>query len=142
MYQRIELIGNLGSDPESRFTPDGIMVTSFSVATHKVWTDKDGNKQEQVVWWRVSCWRQLADTAGRYLHKGSKVFIAGEVNPVRVYQKQDGTMAASLEVMAREIKFLSSKGEEAMPPAQAAAARVAAQPTPGGQDTNVDDVPF
>ena len=75
MYQKIILVGNLGSDPERRATPDGTPVTSFSVATNKRWTTKDGQQGEKTVWWRVTTFRGLAETCAKYLTKGRQVLV-------------------------------------------------------------------
>lgn len=108
MYQQLILIGNLGNDPELRYTPGGVAVASFSLAVSKTWM-KDGQKQEETTWFRVSAWNKQAETVSQYLHKGSKVLVIGEIEKVRVYQAKDGTHRASLEVTAREIKFLNGK---------------------------------
>jgi len=112
MYAKLIIIGNLGKDPDMRFTTDGKPVTSFSVATSRKYGDKD-----ETVWFRVSTWDKQAETCNQYLHKGSKVLVEGALkadaqgNP-RVYQKKDGTWAASFEVVASAVKFLSGKDEQ------------------------------
>ena len=73
MYQQITLIGNLGRDPEMRYTPSGQPVTNFSVAVTRAWVGQDGQRQEKTVWFRVTAWRKLAEQASQYLTKGSKV---------------------------------------------------------------------
>lgn len=110
MYQSITLVGNLGADPDSRMTPGGDMVTSFSVATSRTWV-KDGVKQEKTIWWRITAWRKLAEVAGEYLKKGRQVMIVGEVEEARPWTDREGNNRASLEVTAKEIKFLGSRGE-------------------------------
>lgn len=112
MFSQITLIGNLGGEPESRYSPSGDMVVSFSLAVNKSWT-KDGVKQERTTWYRVSCWRKLAEVAAQYLTKGSKVMIVGEDISARAYTAKNGELAASLDVTASTIKFLSTKGEGA-----------------------------
>ena len=108
MFQQITLIGNLGNDPELRYTPTGIPVASFSLAVSKAQT-KDGQKQEKTTWFRVSAWNKQAEAVSQYLHKGSKVLFVGEVEEARAFTDKQGNNRASLEVTAREIKFLSSK---------------------------------
>lgn len=108
MYQSISLIGNLGNDPELRYTPGGVAVASFSLAVSKSFT-KDGQKQEKTLWFRVSAWNKQAETVSQYLKKGSKVLVVGEIEEARVYQAKDGTHRASLEVTAQTIRFMDSK---------------------------------
>ncbi|NLE75458.1 MAG: single-stranded DNA-binding protein [Chloroflexi bacterium] len=112
MYHRVTIIGNLGSDPQMRYTPNGVPVTSFSVATNRKWTNPDGSAGEETVWWRVSAWRKLAETCNQYLSKGRQVFIEGEMKPdpqtggPRVWTANDGSTRASYEITALTIKFL------------------------------------
>lgn len=112
MYQRIIIIGNLGRDPEQRFTPDGTPVTTFSVATSRRYGEKD-----ETTWFRVTVWSKQAESCNQYLHKGSKVLVEGRLRPdesgnPRVYQRKDGSWGASYEVTAETVRFLTPKGEE------------------------------
>lgn len=109
MYQQITIAGNLGRDVEMRYTNSGTPVASFSVATSRRWTDSDGNKQERTVWFRVTAWRQLAEICAKYLEKGSQVLVVGEMEEPNVYQAQNGEHRASLDVTAREVKFIGSR---------------------------------
>lgn len=117
MYHKITIIGNLGRDPEMRYTPDGTPVTTFSVATNRRWTNPDGSQGEETIWFRVTAWRRLAETAADYLRKGRQVYIEGRLQPdkntggPRVYQRQDGTSGASYEVVADLIKFIGARPE-------------------------------
>jgi len=79
MYQKVTLIGNLGRDPEQRYTPSGQALTNFSVATSEKWTGQDGQPQERTVWWRVSVFGKQAETCAQYLRKGSKVYVEGRM---------------------------------------------------------------
>ena len=115
MYQKLILIGRLGRDPEMRYTPDGTPVTSFSVATDRRWTDASGQQQSRTVWFRVTAWRRLAETCNQYLTKGRMVMVEGEIAEPRVYQARDGEWRASLDVTARDVKFLGGRGEGAGP---------------------------
>ena len=116
MYHKIILVGNLGRDPEMRYTPSGAAVTNFSMATSEKWTGQDGTPQERTIWWRVSVFGKQAESCNEYLKKGSKVLVEGHLrgdekgNP-RVYQRQDGTSGASFEVTAASVKFLSTRSE-------------------------------
>lgn len=111
MFQSITIIGNLGSDPEQRFLPNGTPVTSFSVAVNRTWKDANGQPQSKATWFKVTCWRKLAETTAQYLSKGSKVLIVGEMEAARAYTDKSGNPAAQLELTANQVKFLSTKGE-------------------------------
>ena len=112
MYAKIIIIGNLGSNPEQRFTPSGDPVTSFSVATSRKYGEKD-----ETTWFRVSVWGKQAESCNTYLSKGSNVLVEGRLksnadgNP-RVYERKDGTWSASYEITAESVRFLTAKGEQ------------------------------
>ena len=129
MYQKVTLVGNLGRDPEMKYLPDGKAVTNFSVAT--------SNYKKETAWFRVSVFGASAEACNQYLQKGSKVLVDGELTydvstgGPRVWAAQDGTSRASFEVVARDVKFLSSNsdgGQQA--PAQSQATK------------QEDDIPF
>lgn len=117
MYHTILLVGNLGRDPEMRYTPSGQAVTSFNVATNRQYTGADGNQVKETTWFRVSTWGKQAETCNQYLKKGSKVLVEGRLNPdsatggPRIWTRQDGSSGASFEVTANTVRFLSSRGE-------------------------------
>jgi single-strand DNA-binding protein len=117
MYQKIIIVGNLGRDPEMRYTPDGTPVTSFSVATNRRWTGSDGQQQEETIWFRVTAWRRQAEICNQYLSKGRQVMIEGRLRPdpatggPRVYTRNDGTAGASFEVTADRVVFLGGRSE-------------------------------
>lgn len=116
MYQKIFLAGNLGGDPELRYTPNGTPVTSFSVATNERWTSQDGEQQERTIWWRVKVWGKQAETVSQYLSKGSQVFVEGRIDPdpetggPRLWTSRDGQARASFEVVARRVQFVGRRG--------------------------------
>lgn len=124
MYQKVTIVGNLGNDPEMRYTPSGAPVTRFSVATNRRWTSAEGDSREETVWFRVSAWRRLAETCNQYLSKGRQVLVEGRLTPdaesggPRVWTGNDGVARASYELNAFEVKFLGTRGEteEALPP--------------------------
>jgi single-strand DNA-binding protein len=126
MYQKLIIVGNLGRDPEMRYTSDGTPVTHFSVATNRRWTNPDGSPGEETVWFRVSAWRRLAETCNQYLQKGRQVLIEGQLKPdpatggPRMWTGNDGVARASYEVTAFTVKFLGGRGEA--PPAEVAGA--------------------
>ena len=111
MWQQITLAGNLGGDPEMRYTQDGTPVTSFSVATNRRWSAQDGTTQEKTVWFRISAWRRLAETCNEYLTKGQRVLVVGEVEEPGTWTDQEGNARASLEVQARVVRFLNTRAE-------------------------------
>ena len=115
-FHTVILIGNLGRDPEMRYTPSGQPVTSFSVASNRSYTGSDGQKVDETIWFRITAWGKQAETCNQYLHKGSKVLVEGRLVPdknggPRVWTKQDGTASASFEVTASTVRFLSTRGE-------------------------------
>jgi single-strand DNA-binding protein len=110
MINKVILVGNLGADPEQRFTQAGVAVSNFSVATSERWKGQDGQMQEQTEWHRVVAWRQLAEICNEYLHKGSKVYIEGKLQ-TRKWQDQNGNDRYTTEIVAREMKMLSPRGE-------------------------------
>ena len=115
MYQQITLIGNLGRDPEMRYSASGVAVTNLSVATSRNWTGQDGQRQEKTVWFRVSVWDRQAETCNQYLTKGQRVLVVGEMEEPYVFTDQEGNSRASLQVRARNVQFLNSRAErEAM----------------------------
>ena len=99
------LIGNLGSDPELRSTPSGVQVANFSLATTESWTDKSGERQERTEWHRVVIWRRLAEVAGQYLKKGSKIYIEGKLQ-TRSWEDQNGQKRYTTEVVANSMEML------------------------------------
>jgi single-strand DNA-binding protein len=116
MYHNIIIAGNLGRDPEMRYTPSGQAVTSFSVAVNDDYTGRDGNRVKRTIWFRVSTWGKLAETCNNFLAKGRKVLVEGRMvadesgNP-RTFQRQDGSTAASFEITAKTVRFLSSRND-------------------------------
>ena len=117
MWHTIIIVGNLGKDPEMRYTPSGQAVTSFSVASSRQYTSNNGQTVKETCWFRISAWGKQAETCNQYLKKGSKVLIEGRLVPdpvtgsPRTYTKKDGTSGASYEVSAQTIRFLSSRTE-------------------------------
>ena len=112
MYQQITLVGNLGRDPEMRYTPSGKAVTNFSIATSRSWTGQDGQRQEKTVWFRVNAWDRLAETCNQYLTKGQKVLVVGEVEEPNIWTDREGNARASLDVRARNVQFLNTRAEK------------------------------
>ncbi|MCB0116323.1 MAG: single-stranded DNA-binding protein [Caldilineaceae bacterium] len=111
MYQQITLVGNLGTDPEMRYTPSGVPVTTFSLAVNRSWTSQDGQRQDKTTWFRITAWRGLAETCSKYLSKGRQVMVVGEVEDARPWTDRDGNMRASLEVTAQTVKFIGTRAD-------------------------------
>lgn len=110
MYQQITIIGNVGRDPEMRYTQGGVAVCDFSVAVNKRYTTAGGDQRDETTWFRVTCWRQLAETMGKYLTKGKQVMVVGEVT-ASAYTDKSGQPAATLEITANTVKFLGQRQE-------------------------------
>jgi single-strand DNA-binding protein len=109
MINKVILIGNLGADPEIRYTQSGTPVVNFTIATTERWKDKEGQQQEQTEWHRIVAWRRLAEICGEYLSKGSRVYIEGKLQ-TRKWQDQSGNDRYTTEVIANEMKMLTPRG--------------------------------
>jgi single-strand DNA-binding protein len=108
MVNKVILIGNLGADPEVRYTQSGTAVANFRIATTETWK-KDGEKEEQTEWHRIVTFARLAEICGEYLSKGSKVYIEGRIQ-TRKWEDRDGNPRYTTEIVAREMKMLSPRG--------------------------------
>ncbi len=117
-YQKCQIIGRLGADPEMRFAPSGQSVVNFSVATNRKFNKADGEEVKETSWFKVSVWGKLAEACNRYLKKGSQVFVEGRLiaDPAtggpRLWTRQDGSPAASFEIHADLVQFLGGKNGE------------------------------
>ena len=109
------VIGNLGNDPEVRYTQNETPVATFSVASTERWKDSDGNKQEHTEWHRVVAWGKLAEICGKHLNKGDKVFIEGKLR-TRKWEDQEGITRYTTEINARELEMLGGRQEGAGSP--------------------------
>ena len=105
---KVILIGNLGGDPEVRFTPDGVAVANFSLATTESWKDRNGERQERTEWHRLVMWRQLAEIAKNCLRKGSKLYVEGKLQ-TRSWDDQSGQKRYTTEVVVNEMEMLDSR---------------------------------
>ena len=142
MYQQITIVGNLGRDPEMRYTASGVPVTSFSVAVSRQWTGQDGQKQEKTVWFRVTAWRQLAELCSQYLSKGRKVLVVGEMEEPSIWTDQQGNARSSLELTARDVRFLSPRDEGMGVGMSAGAPAAAGNSSQDGPAMTDEDIPF
>ncbi|NJO00794.1 MAG: single-stranded DNA-binding protein [Bacteroidia bacterium] len=107
MYQKIILIGYLGNDPDMRYTPNGQAVTNFSLATSRKWKGVSHQLMTETIWWRVSCWDDLAENMNKYLVKGQKVYVEGRLLAPKIFMGRSGEPAVSLEVKASTILMMS-----------------------------------
>lgn len=149
---KAQIIGNLGQDPEVRYTPSGAAVCNLSIATTRSWKDKNsGDKVEETEWHRVTLYDKLAEIAGEYLKKGRQVYIEGRLK-TRKWQDKDGVDRYTTEIIAEQMLMLGGKegGEggqqqRSQAPSQRQAPRAAPAPSPKGNqgfDDMDDDIPF
>lgn len=106
---KVMLIGNLGGDPELRYTESNIPVASFSLATNESYKDQNGNLVERTEWHRCVAWRKLAELFGEYLKKGSKVYVEGKLQ-TRSWDDKEGNKRYTTEIVVNDFMFLDSKG--------------------------------
>lgn len=107
---KVILIGNLGRDPEVRYTPSGTAVANFSLATTENWTNKDGEKQSRTEWHRIVAWGRLGETCGEYLSKGSQVYIEGSIQ-TNEWEDQEGNKRKTTEIRAWRMQMLGSRAQ-------------------------------
>lgn len=138
VVNRVILIGNLGKDPEVRFTPNGTALAKFPVATSERWTDQDGNRRERTEWHNIVVWGKQAETCGQYLSKGRQVFIEGSIRS-RQYDDKEGNKRYMTEIVARDVRFLGSAGGRS---GQETGVSVPAGEETGGPSPEEDDIPF
>lgn len=110
MLNKAMLIGNLGADPEMRYTQSGLAVANFRIATSRRWKDKDGQQQEHTEWHNIVAWDRLGEICNQYLHKGSKVYVEGRLQ-TRKWQDQNGNDRYTTDIIALDVQFLTPKGE-------------------------------
>ena len=103
---KVILVGNLGKDPEVRYTPGGAAVANFNIATNEAWTDKSGQKQERTEWHRIVVWGKTAELCGEYLSKGRQVYIEGRLQ-TREWTNKEGAKQYTTEIVANQVVFLS-----------------------------------
>ena len=135
---KVILIGNLGRDPELRYTKSGQAVANFSIATNDRWTDKQGQQQERTEWHRIVTWGKTAELCAQYLSKGRSAYIEGALQ-TREYEDKEGIKRYTTEVVAQRVQFLGGRGEGQ------GAGTGADQPEPasgGAGSAPPDDIPF
>jgi single-strand DNA-binding protein len=133
---KVILVGNLGSDPELRYTPSGKAVATFNLATHEKWTGKDGEKSERTEWHRIVAWDRLGEICGEYLHKGSQIYIEGRLQ-TRSWEDREGNKRYTTEIVAQTMQMLGSSGK-------GGTAKSTEESFPTEQPITVpeDDIPF
>ena len=134
------LIGRLGSDPEVRYTPSGVAVANFSIATSEEWKDRDtGEKKERTEWHRIVAWRRLGEICGEYLSKGKQVYVEGRIQ-TRSWDDRDGNKRYTTEIVATDVQFLGARdAAETTRPQGSPTSDFPGAPGPGPDD---DDIPF
>jgi single-strand DNA-binding protein len=144
-FNKIIVVGNLGRDPELRFTPQGTAVCSFSVASNERRKDKSGEQQDVTTWFRVTVWGKQAETVSKYLTKGRSVYVEGRLH-VEEWTDREGKPRHTLEVNATDVQFLDGgSGVEGIPVRHAAqaAGQTGARPSTGRAPSVEDDeIPF
>jgi single-strand DNA-binding protein len=146
---KVILIGNLGKDPEVRYTPGGAAVVSFSIATTESWKDKQsGEKVEKTEWHNITAFGKLAEICGEYLKKGSQVYVEGRIQTDKYQDKQTGQDRYSTKIIINEMQMLGGRGGAGMPESRPADSRPSApqqQPESQGPMSSGDfddDIPF
>lgn len=135
------LIGRLGSDPEVRYTPSGVAVANFNIATSEEWKDKDtGEKKERTEWHRIVAWSKLGEICGEYLAKGRQVYIEGRIQ-TRSWEDRDGNKRYTTEIVATDVQFLGGRdaGAGTRAASGGSASDFQGSPIQGPED---DDIPF
>lgn len=130
---RIIIIGNLGSEPEMRFTPSGRPVTSFSVATNRRYTTSEGERREETEWFTVVTWSRLAEQCNQYLTKGRLVYVEGRLR-THTWEGQDGQKRSRNEIVADRVSFLDRQAVAPLPGERVAEG--------GTDELDVEDIPF
>ena len=138
-FNKIIIVGNLGRDPELRYTPQGTPVCSFTVATNEKRKDRSGEVQDQTTWFRVTLWGRQAETASQYLTKGRPIYVEGRLR-LEEWTDRDGKQRATLEVHATDMQFIgAARGEDH---ANAPAASATGPQPPVAEELADDDIPF
>ncbi len=139
---KVILLGNLGKDPDLRYTPSGKAVATFSLATNERWTSQDGQKQENTTWHNIVAWGKQAETMKEYLAKGQQVYIEGRIAN-RSYEDKEGNKKYVSEVVVQQFSFIGSKGSSGNGGGETAAAESTAETAPdAGSGQSDDDLPF
>ena len=148
---KVILVGNLGRDPETRYTGSGQAVCNFSIATSETFKDRNGERQKRTEWHKIVVWGKLAEICQQYLKKGAQIFIEGRIQS-REWQDKEGNKRTSFEIVARDMRMLGSRAESAMGASAAAGGSPSAdfdsQAAPAedhpaaGPEISDEDIPF
>ena len=153
MLNKVMVIGNLGADPEMRYTANGSAVTNFNVATNREYTTGDGERRQETEWFRVVTWNRLAEICSQYLSKGRQVYVEGRLQ-TRSWEDREGQTRYTTEVVARDMQMLDSRGDASggyAPPPHGGGAQERGQPARSAApaadaaddlDDLDDDIPF
>jgi single-strand DNA-binding protein len=114
MVNRVTLVGNLGQDPEIRYTSGGTPVCNLSIATNESWTDKSGEKQTKTEWHKIVCWAKLAETVAKYCRKGSQIYLEGRLT-YRDWTDKEGVKRVNAEIVASTVRFIGKKEKREEP---------------------------
>ena len=133
---KVTLIGNLGKDPELSYTPSGVAVAKFSIATNERWKDQEGNMQERTEWHNIVAWRKLAEICGQYIKRGSKVYIEGKLQTRSWDDKNTGVKRYATEIIADDLIMLDGR------PAHSEGGEPAAVSNNEPHEPEKDDLPF
>ncbi|HNY71914.1 MAG TPA: single-stranded DNA-binding protein [Syntrophales bacterium] len=139
MINKVILVGRLGGDPEVRYTPDGLMITNFNLATDEQRKDKNGERIQKTEWHRIVTFGKLAEICNSYLTKGRLVFIEGRIQ-TRAWEDKEGVKRYTTEIIAGNMQMLEAKGQQKGPAANAAEAPAPSYFSP--ESLPGDDVPF
>lgn len=141
-FNKLILVGNLGRDPELRYTPQGTPVCSFTLATNEKRKDRAGETQDVTTWFRVTLWGRQAETASQYLSKGRPVYVEGRLR-VEEWTDKDGKQRHTLEVHATDMQFIGGRVDEVSGQNVRSEAITERKTEPtGGEDISDDDIPF
>lgn len=146
MYQKLVIVGNLGGDPDLRFTPQGDPVCTFSVACNQKWTGKDGQAAEETTWYRVTVWGAQGEACNKYLLKGRQVLVEGQLTPdkdtggPRVWTDNSGNARASYEMRAAKVQFLGGGDNTEASGGNRQSSSSGSTPAPG--NVAEDEIPF
>ena len=139
---KVMLIGNLGRDPEVRYTPDGTAVANFSIATSREWKDKaTGEKKERTEWHRIVAFRRLGEICGEYLSKGKQVYVEGHLK-TREWEDKEGNKRYTTEIVASQMQMLGSKTDSNAPRSSSSSSAPEKPDMPPYPEAEDDDIPF
>ena len=138
---KVMIIGNLGSDPEMRFTPNGNPVTSFSIATNRIYTTAEGERKQETEWFTVVAWNKLAEQCNQFLTKGRLIYAEGRLR-TRTWESQDGQKHYRTEIIANRVTFLDRQASAALPDEKVEEEKVEKVEEAEVGELEPEDIPF